>query len=176
MSSLTKPGPGVDYIVTYSTWAQHDSPNADYLTFLAIKRAGSGLPPAPRYDGETSGKPIEAKVNLGIWMVDCEDCPASSCIEPDVPIFMCPKCDRSEKWRPVIMPANQAEIEEVLLMRPGFRESNKNRFWFPGETVEKLVDENYIHDAPVPAQHREGLKARITAEEAEVTALLEEAG
>ncbi|MEE8466452.1 MAG: hypothetical protein V3S68_08250 [Dehalococcoidia bacterium] len=161
MPSLEKPRPGVDYIAVYSTYADKDTPNADYLTFLAIKRGKSGLPPAPRYDGIAAGQPIDARVDLGRWIVSCEDCGSGVCIEPDVPVFMCPKCDRSGKWRPVVMPSDREQIEEILLMRPGFRESNLNRFWFPGESVNQLVMENVANGAAVPESRRAWVEDKL---------------
>ncbi len=164
MAITNQPPPGVDYIAVYSTYADKDTPNADYLTYLAIQRAKSGLPPAPKYDGEATGQPIEARVDLGRWLISCEDCGSGFCIEPDVPIFMCPKCDRSGKWRPVVLPSERAEIEEILLLRPGFREANKNRFWFPGETVDQLAEESFVHGSPVPEAHQVRIEAKIEAE------------
>ena len=81
-------------------------------------------------------------------------------------VFICPKCGSNGRWRAVIMPTERLEIEEVLLMRPGFRDANLNRFWFPGETVENLVDENFIHDAPIPEKHQAGLAARLNVAKA----------
>lgn len=152
MARLKRPLPGEDYICVYSTYADRDTPNADYLTYLAIKRAASGLPPAPRYTGETPGRPIAVRVDLGRWLVSCEDCGSGVVIEPDVPVYMCPKCDRSGAWRPLVMPAERNKIEEILLLRPGFREANLTRFWLPGESVDRLIIENVIHGVPIPIE------------------------
>lgn len=150
---ITKKIPaGIDYIITYSTDPNRDTPHADYLTYLAINRAKSGLPPASGYYPRmpAKGLPIQARVDLGRWLVSCEACGAGVCIEPDTPVYMCPKCDRSGVWRRVVMPSEREKIEEVLLMRPGFRDANLNRFWFPGETLLELATDNVFHGSPVP--------------------------
>ena len=158
-----RPLPGEDFIIVYSTYADKDTPNADYLTYLAIKRAASGLLPAPRYTGGTPGLPIEARVALGRWLVSCEDCRSGVVIEPDVPVYMCPKCDRSGLWRPMVMPPERERIEEILLLRPGFREANVSRFWLPGESVDKLIMDNAIRDVPIPGDDAVRLKDDIAA-------------
>lgn len=159
-----RPFPGEDFIIVHSTYAHRAMPHVDYLQFLAINRAASGLLPAPQYDGETLGQPIDARVDLGRWLVSCEDCRAGIVVEPDVPIYMCPECDRSGLWREVMMPPERERIEKILLLRPGFREANVSRFWLPGEPVDKLIMENAIRDVPIPADDAVRLKDNIEAD------------
>ncbi len=150
-----------DVIITFRTETLREYPSADYRSNLAIYHAKVGLGPLPAVDLENMGPPALARVDLGRWLVDCGDC-ANAVIVDDLDlIVICPKCGSGGCWREVIMPAERVKIEELLLMRPGFRDANRNRFWFPGESVDQLVMENVMNDTPVPKEDAVRLKDHI---------------
>ena len=87
--------------------------------------------------------PVVAYINEGRWVADCPDCNAGMMLLPGAP-FLCGLCFNvriGSYSRLVVWPANPAEIEAVLLLRP----MAINRNWRPGETVWTLLAENVEH-------------------------------
>lgn len=114
------------------------------------------LPPS---EVVAAARPAVAYVNHGHWVADC---PARSCdlcagpcgaamdLLPDrAAPYLCGCCHNAElrgRWRPVRWPAERVhrEIESVLEQRP----LDRNRHWWPHETVEQLRAENRAHGLP----------------------------
>ena len=160
-----------DEIITHKNDRHRHYPEASYRDFLAIYRAANGLGPLPSVPPlREMGDALEARIDLGRWLVECEICKAAVVADPDDPVFLCPSCGSGGKWRPVIFPADRAVIEEILLLRPGFRDANTSRFWLPGETAEQLAVENWSHDVPTPS----AFKAAIDVEIARIKRIAEE--
>lgn len=70
---------------------------------------------------DPSGDPVKAFIHQGQWVAQCEDCNGASFIDPDEPVFFCFGCGNRRNGgncRPVEVPANWREIEQVLLERP----------------------------------------------------------
>lgn len=151
-----------DVIITHRNDRNRQYPHSDYRSYLAIFHAKSGLGPLPPLGSDMSPA-VLARVDLGRWLVDCSACAAAVVVDDEDLVFICPKCGGDGNWRAVIMPAEREEIEEILLMRPGFREANRNRFWSPGETLLGLAAENVKNGAPAPEHLEEQL--RMLAEE-----------
>lgn len=151
----------LDVIINHRNDNNRHYPQADYRAFLAICRAKSGLGPLPDIDHDNLGVSLFARVDQGRWVVSCDTCSSAVVVDTEDLFFICTKC--GDGWRAVIMPEDKEEIEEVLLMRPGFRAANHHRFWFPGETVDDLADENWEHGLPVPVKHQQRLEAQDAA-------------
>lgn len=139
-----------DEILTFRTYQHRQYKQADYRSFLSIFHAKSGLGPLPRVDNDNMGPDLEATVDLGRWLVECPICMSAVVLDDEDLLFICPSCGLDDQWSRVIMPARRTDIEDVLLLRPGFREANTSRFWFPNETVLDLLFENVLHGADVP--------------------------
>lgn len=141
-----------DAIIHFKIDSHHQYPTADYRTFLTIYHAKNGLGLLPELNPDNLGPPVLARIDLGRWLVDCDACRAAVVIDTDDLVFICPACGSSGKWQEITMPTpdDKAKIEEILLLRPGFRDANKNRFWFPNETIDDLLNQNREHGAPVP--------------------------
>ena len=139
-----------DEIITFRNDRNREYPKSDYRSFLAIFHAKSGLGPLPPVDLTKMGLAVLARVDMGRWLVDCDDCASAVVIDTEDLVFICPSCGSGGQWQIVVMPDRKSDIEDILLLRPGFRESNKNRFWFPRESVFDLLFENLINGAPVP--------------------------
>ena len=162
---MTQLKPSKDWIVTYKTDTHRYYPSADYRSFLAIYRAKSGLGPLPSFDPDNLGSPRPPRVDLCRWIGDCPACASAVVADDEDLVFICPTCGSDGKWSLVIMPEKKNEIEELLLLRPGFREANLNRFWSPGESIEKLAAENYDHGVPVPPDHKKRIEDAIALAE-----------
>jgi hypothetical protein len=152
-----------DEIITFRSDRLREYPKSDYRSFLAIFHAKSGLGPLPAVDPNNMGPSAMARVDLGRWLVDCGACANAVVIDDEDLVFICPRCGSGGRWREVVMPSERVEIEEILLMRPGFRDATLNRFWFPGETTDQLADENFAHGNPVPPPHQRRIEAEIIA-------------
>lgn len=89
-----------------------------------------------------AGEPLYAYILRGAWVVSCE-CGETLFYEPGKSFF-CPTCLNAHiahSARPVIMPENRKEIEELLLKRP----NPQNRNWLVGESLENLIAENEVN-------------------------------
>ena len=87
-------------------------------------------------------KPIQARVNWGNWIWDCE-CGGAE-YAWDEGLGMCRNCFNStvkHKYRPIVFPKGRAAIEKLLIVRPLMY-----RNWFPGESLEGLRAENRAHE------------------------------
>lgn len=122
-------------------------------------------------DEPANGLSVNARVENGRWIADCE-CGGATFVDPEDPRFFCFSCGNrinNGHPRPAVLPANYKEIELTLLERPvndiaGLtdeeRASNSrpvlfvegkgglSRNWLPGETVKDLHDQ---HDKPIQA-------------------------
>jgi len=113
------------------------------------------------WDGRSvAGTAVQAFVNFGRWLAQCDLCGNHEYVDPDTPIFFCIKCGNgdSRAARPVEFPADREQIEAALLERPivpgvgrddiqrmmnGFPQvEGLAREWRPGLSVGKLKDEN----------------------------------
>ncbi len=150
-----------DVIITHRNDQQRQYPGADYRSNLAIFHAKSGLGPLPPIDPSNMGPDALARIDLGRWLVNCNDCASAVIVDDEDLFFLCPSCGTGGNWRKVIMPGERTDIEEIMMLRPGFRMANLNRFWSPGESVEKLLAENVEHGAPIPERLRGRFEAAL---------------
>lgn len=130
-----------------------DFVNIHYHNSNAVRRGVS--PPTDPIDLTNINTVVEvrSRINCGRWIVDCVSavCNGAECADLENPYFMCCTCWNGEfgnpgtKWLEVISPPKEdrEEIEKVLLARP-----IKFRNWFPGETVQQLIEENKTHGFP----------------------------
>jgi hypothetical protein len=96
---------------------------------------------------------VQPRVNHGRWLFDCPDCrakgtPASSNATPGLDTVVCLTCGGEF---PASFPAERAEIERLLLLRP----SKEHRNWETAEPVDDLRAENVAHgfaDSKRPAR------------------------
>ena len=99
---------------------------------------------------------IKARLNHGRWIADCplqhegQKCIGAECVTEDDPIFFCLSCGNIETAGNFIKvkfpPSEQRhKFEQSLALRP---ESLRN--WIPGETPEKIAEENRKHGIAVP--------------------------
>ena len=74
-----------------------------------------------------------ARANWSRWVADCPSpfCSSALQLTPGQPWFRCRDCDAVAE---VVWPANPADIERLLVMRPD--ETTRN--WEPGETLYDL--------------------------------------
>lgn len=104
------------------------------------RRAGVYVKPAD----QVADKRIRAYVNHGRWMVRCEECNSCQVVWPDDPVYLCAGCWNvtvGGKWRPVVFPAERAEIDAILSARP----EERTRNWELHETVDELRQQNAEH-------------------------------
>lgn len=139
----------LDLIVTHNTDRNRHHPEADYRTFLLMHHAQSGLghhPAADKIEGE-----LWAHISQGKWCVMCEICHSAVVAEPEDPFFCCVACGSGGAWRRVIFPRDdlKRQIEAVLLMRPGFRQSAPVRNWDWSESINDLRRQNLAEGDPV---------------------------
>jgi hypothetical protein len=124
-------------------------------------------------DEEPRGFAVFAEIDFGQWIGRCA-CGGCEFVDPGEPIFMCFGCgnrDNAGYLRPVIFPAERAEIERLVLERPvndvrGLDDLDRayqarplvfaqmadahgspvnlplSRSWAPGESVHDLVQQN----------------------------------
>ncbi len=150
-----------DEIITFRNHRNREYPKSDYRSFLAIFHAKSGLGSLPKVDIKNMGPSAIARVDQGYWLVDCDACASATVVDDEDLFVICPRCGSGGRWREVIMPTERVEIEEILLMRPGFRDANLNRFWFPGEIVDQLAEENLVNGSPVPEHQQIRIRTMI---------------
>ena len=74
---------------------------------------------------ETAGKPVQARIDFGRWIADCE-CGGAEAVDPKDPVFFCVSCGNSRnsgRLREVIFPddikAVEAEVMSLPLKRRG---------------------------------------------------------
>ena len=99
-----------------------------------------GTPDAP----DTAATPATAYVNHGRWVADCptQYCAGAAVLYRDT--FLCGNCLNAEcgyRYRLVSWPREKGGIEEALSARAIPAVTN----WYPGETVQKLRNENGAH-------------------------------
>lgn len=117
-----------------------------------------------RWDGEhVGGAPAVAFVDFGRWLARCE-CGQHNYVDPHDAVMFCARCGNGNSGlaRPVMFPANRAEIEKLLLVRPVIENpAAKNaverallakpkiavltRNWFPGQTIADLFEINQTY-------------------------------
>lgn len=128
------------------------SGHREFINRLPDKRHG-----LPRWNGKVSNNdPVQARVDFGRWLADCE-CGGAEYVDQTDKIFFCFSCGNSGhagEAREVIFPNDIVGIEAALLERPvieriGKTDSQKamhsvpalamlSRSWAPGETVKDL--------------------------------------
>jgi hypothetical protein len=137
----------------------------DYESFLTLfpqKRRGMLAPRLKGWNGKTDGvhPGLAAHISGGRWLVACPGCGAYSYVTRRKPIHWCMSCGNGEIGEAVkvIFPADADAIEAALLARPvqaalggpGTQAAMQavslvpglRRDWFPGQSVDWLVDEN----------------------------------
>lgn len=90
-----------------------------------------------------SAETLLAYVNHGRWVVDCP-CGSAQLASRSDRRFFCTDCRNTfahGKWVGVVWPADEADIEGLLLQRPDV----KTRNWYPTEDAMTLVAENVAH-------------------------------
>ena len=99
---------------------------------LSVQMAQRGQIAFP-WDGRTvSGEAVEAFVDHGRWLGQCDRCGNPEYVDPETPIFFCMRCGNgdSRAARPVKFPENRVEIEARLLaveMVPGWGRNELER-------------------------------------------------
>jgi len=135
-----------DYIVQHN-----DLQPEPYLVMLRRMYMGMGFGPLPDPTEDNTSGEVAARINHGIWLVNCQGCNDALIINLDELVYMCPICANAAndgKWFKVTVPSNRKAIEAELLKRPwnGRNPADaKNRNWEPGETVAMLKQENTDH-------------------------------
>lgn len=123
-------------------------------------RALRAQPFKPNWALVDASKPVQARVDYGRWLADCE-CGNAVYVEPTDPLFFCDACGNESaagKVRPVVFPANRLMIEAALLERPVrgepgtrkrlgtqallnprlVRHEDAPRNWTPGQSADEL--------------------------------------
>lgn len=90
-----------------------------------------------RVDVHIVTDPIEMYVTGGRCFIKCE-CGAGNSTEPTWRMSCCFEC--GAVYTNVIVPENFAAIEQQLVRRP-----QQNRYWLPGESLEKVMADNVAH-------------------------------
>lgn len=115
----------------------HGRPDSGARSVIDLLRSrGTPVPePSP---GPPVGPPVEARVNHGRWISDCdlvvpsghlragERCRNAQYVHPDDPRFFCVSCHNAAVdgcWRPVRWPPDRAAVEAALERLP-VREQN----------------------------------------------------
>ena len=135
-----------DYIVQHN-----DLQPEPYLVMVRRMYMGMGFGPLPDPTEDNTSGTIAARINHGIWLVNCQGCNDALIINLDELVYMCPICGNAAnagKWLRITVPSNRKAIEAELLKRPwnGRNPADaKNRNWEPGETVATLKQENTDH-------------------------------
>ena len=117
-----------------------------------------------KFTGKMTNKlPVQARIDFGRWIADCE-CGGAEYVDPDDPVFFCQSCGNAEvdgKLRKVIFPKPEERdlIEKAVLERaveviPGLNAHNQAlraksvdgipRSWRPGESVEQLREQHQV--------------------------------
>ncbi len=112
-------------------------------TVMCYVAASHGVRLAVRQE-VLSGAEVEARINHGRWLVDCDSCKSAESVWLSNPVFMCQSCWNKAsggRWRRVVLPEARADIESALIERPDLTTRN----WFPGETVDSIKRENEDH-------------------------------
>lgn len=91
---------------------------------------------------------VRARILFGRWLVDCPVCNGANDVIPAEPIYLCSCClwpgifwmgnPQPPHFAEVIFPADRGRIESILVNRPYIH----NRNWHPGESIERLMEEN----------------------------------
>jgi hypothetical protein len=109
---------------------------------------GQGMQLPGPAQGPPTGTPLEAVVNQGRWVVECDVCSSAQLTDPDDRRFFCVRCLNAQnqgRWRPVTWPEVIAAIEQALEARPD--EGTRN--WSVSETLADLQAENQAHGVEV---------------------------
>lgn len=80
---------------------------------------------------------VVARIEYGNWIIDCPaGCGNAEFADPDWAYFACTECGAGVLN--VTFPKDRGGIEQALTKRP----LDKNRHWFPHETLKDLLAEN----------------------------------
>jgi hypothetical protein len=116
----------------------------------------------PVWDGRLiSGTPVQAFVDFGRWVAQCDLCGSAIAVDPDVRVFFCMRCGNNNTGmaRPVIFPAEWEQVEDILMERPVLDDPHSRnrvekarnsrpiidglvRNWHPVISIEELRGEN----------------------------------
>lgn len=127
---------------------------------MSVQAAQRGKITFP-WDGRSvAGSSVQAFVNFGRWLAQCDRCGNHEYVDPDTPIFFCANCGNgdSRAARPVEFPPDRERIEAALMARPivlgvgsddmqrtmnGFPQlEGLAREWRPGVSADELEKEN----------------------------------
>jgi hypothetical protein len=107
------------------------------------------------WNKKTGGKPVEARLDFGRWLADCE-CGGAEYVSHTEPVFYCMSCGNAQYGgaaRPVVFPKNREQIEVLVLERPVIGNDpirqkpvipGLSRSWNPGETLKELRKQNEV--------------------------------
>lgn len=112
------------------------------------------------WNGQIADSSVNARIDFGRWVADCQECGGTEYVDVDEKIFFCFSCGNAAingKALKVIFPENMDEIESELLQRKvvSGKEANDivntmmskpmyaglGRSWNPGETVADLAEQ-----------------------------------
>ena len=127
---------------------------------LSVQAAQRGRIAFP-WDGRSvAGPAVEAFIDRGRWLAQCDNCGSHEYVDPDTPIFFCMNCGNGDNRaaRPVLFPEERERIELALVARevlPGFGRDEIERTmngvpiveglwreWRPGISADELEAQN----------------------------------
>lgn len=88
-----------------------------------------------RVQVHASKAPVQARVDAGTWLIDCE-CGSGNAVDPEDKVALCFACGAVHEN--VEFPDDVKGIERLLLARP----AQWRRGWRPGESSRDLLREN----------------------------------
>ena len=143
-----------DMILTYRTGKRTMDKmfyELGFRAYLSTLRQANGIEPAGLPDDDAIEGEVTAHINHGRWIVECGVCHTAVLMDDQDLVFYCPGCGTDAQWRRVVMPdaAERAEIERLLLLRPGWHDKAPTRNWTPGNSLEDLRRENLEHGLEV---------------------------
>lgn len=106
----------MDYIITAAHHSQDGTPQGYLKREQArlLRERGINV----QIDWTPTGTPLQARVERGQWIADCE-CGGATFVDPEWPFTFCFSCRANNGHiRPVQFPSDWKEIEKMLLARP----------------------------------------------------------
>lgn len=115
----------IDYIVTARHYAKREGASSVKERILKQRERlhkKNSIAITIKDIDQARGKAVEARIEFGQWIGDCE-CGGAEFVDPQEPIFFCFSCGNRENSgvpRPVAFPeeATRLEIERLVLERP----------------------------------------------------------
>ena len=122
----------------------------DFIDGSWIQNMSQPLP-----DFSTAKNSIIPSINHSRWIIDCPalGCSNASVASKQVPYWICGQCgspENDELWYNVDFPADAAELEILLLLRPERNRNNED--WSEGnkriQILDEIKQENRDRDLP----------------------------